>query len=424
MTHPPKPNDLNLTTQKEEPQGTVPMQSSPEQNGVTPRQQHISREGNTKTVTSSTEHDEETGRLSTDPPKDVKSQPNLTDSPTSPKPLSPKDLETTAQFIEYIYSKKGKVKPTLTPEISKAISNGSKITADELKRLLWLARDDKTLSVPRPLLLDSQQSYVPQVLRSSLRTFILEVMTTHPIFRGAQANKALRNLPDALSEQGIFNLCQQYNPDPKNADDRLTKTELRSLRINAAYLFSTWIALQRGRSIDELTRLLYQTVWLPAADDLPDDLGRLRALTNLNETAGIGLACKRFHSQEADAKARYQRAERDLEITNTQLQQAQAQLDAVTERAADLQDRLNALHTTTNERLREVEVKRTAEVDHLKRDLRDLKGRLFKELTKAKGELETGLSALQFSPPKTHIMNERAEDVVKLLSSEIARLKG
>lgn len=427
MTTPTQSNDTKSTTQNEAPTRSETTQEVRQQDGskrIEPNTNQKDKTFDTKTVAHDAESAEETSRLTMDQSHDTESATRQPDPPTNPRPLSPKDIETTAQFIEYVYSKKGKVKPTLTPQISKAISSFTTITADELNHLLLLARGDKTLSVPRSLLLDSQQHYVPDALQNSLREFIHVVMSAHPLFSNTRASAALRNLPDTLSEQDIFVLCQRYTPDADKPDNRLTKTELNSLRINSAYLFATWIAIQRGRSIEELSKALYKTLWLPSADELPNERDRLRALTNVDEVAGVGLACKRFDAIANDATTRYQKAEKDLEIANARLQQAEAQLDTVTQRADDLQTELEALHQTTAEQLRNIKDKHATEIDHLRRDLRDLRGRLYRELTKAQRELETGLSALRFTPPKTHIMNERAEEVVKLLSSEIGKLKG
>jgi hypothetical protein len=57
--------------------------------------------------------------------------------------------------------------------------------------------------------------------------------------------------------------------------------------------------------------LLFQVMWSPAASDLADDNARLRALTEIEQLAGVGLACQRFRQQAIEARSSQDHAQRE-----------------------------------------------------------------------------------------------------------------
>lgn len=332
------------------------------------------------------------------------------------------DPENLEQFIEYAYSRKGQ-RLKLESKVEKQIAQNPRLDDAALSRLLSRAASDTLLAVPRQLLLASREVEGFPALRAALASFVLDVMRRHPVFADVGVQGALRNLPEAKPAADALAAVVQFTPKEANSKDSLKGAELQALRRNAANLFVTWLANNRGLNTDELAALLFQVAWQPAARELLDDNARLRALTEVEQSAGVGLACLRFRQQAIEARTSQDQALREasdlrmrLADTDTQRQQAEEQRDA-------LQAELEALRDRTAAEMAELKRKHSEERTHLHHDQEQLGGRLVRRLDDAVETLEVGLSALRNRTPRVEVMVERAELVVDALRAEIKNLR-
>ncbi|MBK6655417.1 hypothetical protein [Zoogloea sp.] len=332
------------------------------------------------------------------------------------------DIENLEQLIAEAYARKGKPLGVST-KIQRLLSQNHSLDEEAMNRLMLLVTDDLQLAVPRQILIAScEVSGLPPV-RAALRDFVQALMGQSPLFAKDGLRAAINNLPEAPSMAEALRIVAAY--EPAKADDKgpLKPKELQTLRRNATNLLVTWFALHRSLNPEELSRLLFESVWEPAAKELVDDTARLRVLTEIEHPAGVGLACQRFHRQAAEARLGQEQARseasalcQELEALKAQLQQAQAE-------RSTLKAELEALQADSARALSDLKAQRGADRMHLQHDIEQLRGRMVRRLNDSVEMLEVGLKALQNKTPRTEVMLERAEHVVEALRAELGNLR-
>lgn len=332
------------------------------------------------------------------------------------------DIETLEQFIEYAYGRKGQP-VTLKSKVERLIAQNPRLDDGAMGRLLALADADALLAVPRQLLLLSREIEGLPALRASLSSFVSTVMLRHPAFADTGVQAALRNLPEAPSAAEALASVAAHIPAAVEGKDSLKRSELQELRRNAAHLMATWFAANRGMNAEDLAALLLQVMWAPAARELADDNARLRALTEVEQPAGVGLACQRFRQQAADARAAQDQAQREANAAREQASALDEQRQRAETERDELQAQLEALREATAAELADLRRQHEVERTHLRHEQEQLRGRLVRRLEESLEMLEVGLTALRNKTPRTEVMVERAEHVVDALRAEATNLR-
>jgi len=330
--------------------------------------------------------------------------------------------ETLEQFIEYAYGRKGQPL-TLKSKVEKHIAQNARLDDAALSRLLQVAKGDTLLAVPRQILLLSQEVTGLPGLKAALTSFVSNVMLRHPVFSDTGVQGALRNLPEGLSPAEALAKVAAFESPSSASAEPLKGNDLRDLRNNAVRLFVTWLGVNRSLNSEELASLLFQVVWQPAARDLPDDNARLRALTDVGQAAGVGLACQRFRQQAIEARTQQDQAQREATSLRDRLSAAETQLSDTAEQLEAVQAELQALRESAAAEMAALRRQHADERTHLQHELEQLRGRLVKRLTDSVDMLEVGLSALRKDTPRVPVMVERAEHVVDALRAEVQELR-
>jgi hypothetical protein len=332
------------------------------------------------------------------------------------------DIQTLEQFIAYAFGRKGQ-RVKLHSKTEKLIAQHPRLDNMAMSRLLTMADGDALLAVPRQLLLVCREVEGLPALKAEISGFVSTVMLRHPIFSDAGVQASLRNLPEAPPPEVALKRVACYEPPTASGKDGPKPTELQSLRQNAVHLLTIWLASTRGLNLDELSKLLFQVVWGPAARELVDDNARLRALTEIEQAAGVGLVCDRFRQNVIEACSGRDQAQREasglreaVAELRSQLEQAEIERDALT---AELQ----ALKTSSASELTEARKQHDVERTHLRHDHEQLRGRLVRRLSDSIEMLEVGLTALRNKTPRTEVMAERAEHVIDALRAEESNLR-
>lgn len=331
--------------------------------------------------------------------------------------------ETLAQVLEYAYGRKGQPL-TLKPKVEKQVAHNPQLNDLELSHMLQLARSDKLLVVPRQILLLSQDVRAFPSLRVALTSFVSNVMLSHPVFSDTGVQRAIRNLPEGLQPADALARVANFEPSSNTEIALMKGSDLRDLRCNAVNLFIAWLAVNRSLSSEELSTLLFQVIWQPAAKDLADDNLRLRALTDITQTAGVGLACHRFRQQAIEVRAQQDQTQREATNLRDRLATAEAQLSETSEQLAAVQVELEALQESSSAEIGELHHQHAVDRTHLQHKLEQLRGRLVKRLTDSIEMLDVGLSALCKDTPRVQVMTERAEHVIDALRAEVQELRG
>lgn len=341
-------------------------------------------------------------------------------APAGKKPKA--EPETLEQFIEYAYGRKGQPL-TLKSKVEKQIAQNVRLDDAAISRLLQLAKGDALLAVPRQILLLSQEVTGLPGLKAALTSFVSNVMLRHPVFSDAGVQGALRNLPEGSPPAEALARVAAFEPSPSAEAEPLKGGDLRDLRHNAVRLFVAWLAVNRSLNSEELSSLLFQVVWQPAAKDLADDNARLRALTDIGQAAGVGLACQRFRQQAIEARTQQDQAQREATSLRDRLFAAETQLSDTAQQLEAVRAELQALREGSSAELEALRGQHTVEKTHLQHELEQLRGRLVKRLTDSVDMLEVGLSALRKDTPRVPVMVERAEHVVDALRAEVQELR-
>lgn len=331
----------------------------------------------------------------------------------------PENLE---QFIEYAYSRKGQ-RLSLKAKHEKLIAQNARLDDAALSRLLHLSKTDVLLAVPRQILLVSQEVVGLPALKAALTSFVSNVMLRHPVYSEAGVQGAIRNLPDSLPAADAMAKVAAFEQQSSGDAEPLKAADLQELRHNAVRLFVTWLAVNRGLNVEELSSLLFQVIWQPAAKDLADDNARLRALTDIGQAAGVGLACHRFRQQAIDARTQQDQAFREATSLRERLFGAEARLVETSDQLDIVRADLQALRESTSTEMDALRRQHAVEKAHLQHELEQLRGRMVKRLTDSVDMLEVGLSALRKDTPRIPVMVERAEHVVDALRAEVQELR-
>jgi len=358
------------------------------------------------------------------PPEPAAAASTETDAKAS-KASKPKlEIETFEQFVEYAYRRRGQP-AKLDLKIQDAVARHPGLDEHAMSKLLILINADTLLAVPRQILLASKEvSGLPR-LRGALTDLVATVMLRHPAFAPEELKAAVRNLPGAPRPDEALAMVATYTPTEVEGSEPLKPSELKELRRNATHLLAVWFALHRGVHLEDLANLLSHALWEPAARDLVDDADRLRALTEIEDSAGVGVAAHRYRQQLSDTRNERDKALRETGTLTEQLAGLTAQRDAARAQLASRVAELEALRTSSAQELEALRNANRAGRMHQGHEFESLRGRLVQRLEESIEMLETGLNALHKEPetPRVAVMVQRAEVVVDGLRSELNSLK-
>ena len=173
-----------------------------------------------------------------------------------------------------------------------------------------------------------------------------------------------------------------------------------------------------------MVALLLQVVWQSAASELEGDNARLRALTEVDEPAGVGLACIRLRQQAIDARSAHDQALREVSDLRSRLAETDKQRSQAEEQRDALEAELEKLREASAAEMVELRSQHEVACTNLRHDYEQLRGRMVRKLDKGGEMLEVGLTALLNKTPRIEVMLERAEDVLETLRTEVKHLKG
>lgn len=335
------------------------------------------------------------------------------------------EIETFGQFIAHAYGMKGR-KVALKGKVERAIAQDPKLTFDEMERVGQLMKEDTVLAVPRQLLLAARAVQGFPALRAALRGFVRDVLLGHPFFSQPGVEAALRNLDHAPAPAEVLRVLAGSDKQllPADAGDAMKAPELEQLRLNAVNCMAVWLADVKGLSIAALSDALFIALWRPRATELEHESTRLRALTEIEELAGVGLVCEEFRRQAAEKLSQAEMATREAAALRDRVQRLEQDIreaQETIEAQAASQEASAAEHAAA---LGALKVSTETEAAHLRDDVELLRTRVLRRLKADVDLLELGLEALRRPEPKVHVMMDSAERVADALRKELKNLQG
>ena len=356
-------------------------------------------------------------------PTSLAPAPSTTEKPAkAPKSAKPKlEIETFEQFIEYAYKRRGQP-AKLESRVRDAIAKQPGLDEAAKGRLLPLVNGDTLLAVPRQILLASKEVTGLPALRGALEEMVKMVMLRHPAFASERVKAALQNLPGTLPAEALV-MVAGYTPAEVEGSEPLKPAELKDLRRNATHLLATWFALHRGVGLEDMSNLLFHALWEPAARELEDDTERLRALTDIEDLAGAGVAAQRYRQQLADARHDREQALRDTVTLAQQVAELKAERDTAQTQLCERNMELDTLRASSQQEVAQLREEHRTGRMHQGHEYESLRGRMVQRLEEAVETLEVGLSALRNSTPRVSVMDQRAEVVLDALRAELNNLR-
>jgi hypothetical protein len=350
-----------------------------------------------------------------------------------PKTKSKQEISSLEQFIAYAYGRKGQplsVKSKVLQDISRNIQ----IPIEGLAALQKLAVADKQFCVPRQILLATREIDGYPAIKEALRTFVQNVMQWHPVFRNPKVVAAIRNLPEAPLPHTALKLVmaevvEKEELDEKDAEKGDGEKVVRKsadpdeLRLNAANCLAVWFWLTRHLSLEDVTEALNEAVWAPAGRVAALDNVKMRALTGIEKVEGVGLACEYYKRRAVAHAADAAQASSEVNGLRTLLTQAQLQIEQTNIVLHETKVALERLQTESAEEKAALHQFAETQAAHLRDDIEQLRSRVLRRMVSDVDMLGVGLSAMQGSEPRIHVVRDRVERVIDALQAEINKLR-
>ena len=326
-------------------------------------------------------------------------------------------IENLEQFIAYVYSRKGQ-KVVLKPIIEKAICRHSRLSSDARNNLLVIARSDMLLAVPRQLMLSIGEVVGYPSLRDEIYEFITEVMKQHPIFATEELQSTLKDYYE-ISVMRSLELLTKRNTEKVQELSSIPPKKASELKYNAINCLAIWIAEKRKITATDLTLSLNAALWQPEAAAIHNITTRVRLITELQELAGVGLACQAFREKLIEQEYRATSAKEAAAAAKEEVHSAQLEIERL---RLTLEDR-NAEISAYREQLESQKEQNDIALIHLRNEHEVQRSRYLRRLKNDAHLLAEGLHALRREEPKVRVMDDHAERVLESLRDEITQLE-
>lgn len=330
-------------------------------------------------------------------------------------------IETLEQFIQFAYAQKGR-KVALKQSVEKRLAGQLPLAPEAINGLLSLSAKDPLFAVPRQILLAARDIVGYPALKGSLRAFVRAAMLVHPIFKRLELVAAINNLSESPSVADAIAMTADSEPSllaTPEGTKALKAAQFTELRTNAAYCLALWFTETRGLTVAAVTETLISALWIRSVKRIQDETGRLRAISEVRNLAGIGVVCELFRMQAQERVRAVMLAEKERDRALQEAQSLREELEAFENKASELEHRFDELQ---KESKRE-KAAHEAVVTHLRSDLEQQRTRVLRRLKADLGLLDEGLLALRRDPPKVHVMDDHAERVVDSLRQEVGKLE-
>ncbi|UUZ68536.1 hypothetical protein LP416_00205 [Polaromonas sp. P2-4] len=178
----------------------------------------------------------------------------------------------------------------------------------------------------------------PKLLQ--LHDFVRDVMLGHPLFMQRGVDAAVRNLDEAPNPADALKLLAITEKQllPADLAESMKDAEFEQLRVNAVNCLAVWLAHVKGLSVAATAEALFVALWRPHASTLKHDTSKLRALTQIDELGGIGVACDEYRRQTQDKHAQADEAAREASALRERVSSVEDELS----RARDVIERQEA----------------------------------------------------------------------------------
>jgi hypothetical protein len=333
------------------------------------------------------------------------------------------EIETLEHFIIHAYGLKGR-RVTLKKKVEQRIAANLTLSEDALLRLSQLTLADKLFAVPRQLLLVCRDIHGNPGLRNALHAFVRDVMLRHSLFKAPALDAAVRNLPEAPAPADAVALALvDAAPSQVSEEPALKPAEQITLRTNAAYCLVVWLAEVKELSLEKVIEVVNASLWAPSAGRIGQESAKLRALTEIEQVEGIGLACEYFRHRASDNKVLAERATHEAAALRERIAQLERELGTVAGDLVGTQKELKQVRIDSEATLIATTTAAEIETAHLRDDMEQLRSRILRRLVADVDQLEVGLSALRGTEPRIHVIQDRVERVLDTLRAEINKLK-
>jgi len=351
----------------------------------------------------------------------------------NPKAKSKQEISTFEQFLFHAYGLKGR-RVALKKKVLQDISPSLSIPVEGLVELQKLVNADRQFCVPRQILLASREIEGYPLIKEALRKFVMEVMLSHRAFKNPKVTSAIRNLENAPLPHAALKLVMEEvfekeeleeNAGEKKDGEKTAKklVAAEEMKVNATNCLAVWFAVTRNLALEDVADALNVAVWTPAGCDADSDIAKLRALTSIEKVEGVGLACEQYKRRAVAQADEAVRASAEAARLRTEHQETQLELEQIRSELDETKNALEKLQLKTTEEIATLHQSAETQAAHLRDDFEQLRSRVLRRLVENVEKLGIGLSAIQGSEPKVHVVRDRLERVIDELQKEINKLR-
>lgn len=335
------------------------------------------------------------------------------------KKQRPADFDSIEAFIDYAYKRSGK-RIVLKKKSAVAIAGAPAPGSEFWERLAKIAQEDRTLAVPRQVLLAG----IPH--KASVKTWSLLLDVCLAALRSNSATSELAPLlvtatPESedgeqlLSRAADTNVSRMETPDGKKL---FTPAQAAAVRSNVVAFVGVWMVAVRGWTSSRCIRAMYEQVWAESGRGL-SVADTWRRLTEVRDPTSLGLAAGAFVQEMKERAQEAELARRSESVALLRIEELTSQVSALKAQVQQQDER----HTAVLRQLDDARREHQTAVSHLRDDYERLRSKVLRRLTREVELLDEGMLALKREPPKVHVMVDHGERAMGGLRDEIRSLQ-
>lgn len=335
------------------------------------------------------------------------------------KKQRPAEFDSIEAFIDYAYKRSGK-RIVLKKKSAVAIAGAPAPGSEFWERLAKISQEDRTLAVPRQVLLAG----IPH--KASVKTWSLLLDVCLAALRSNSATSELAPLlvsatPESEDGEQLLlraadtNVSRMETPDGKKL---FTPAQAAAVRSNVVAFVGVWMVAVRGWTSSRCIRAMYEHVWVESSRGL-SVADTWRRLVEVRDPTSLGLAAGAFVQETKERAQEAELARRSESVALLRIEELTSQVSALKAQVQQQDERHNAVLRQLDDARREHQ---TA-VSHLRDDYERLRSKVLRRLTREVELLDEGMLALKREPPKVHVMVDHGERAMGGLRDEIRSLQ-
>ena len=335
----------------------------------------------------------------------------------APAQLKKKEISNLQSLLKALYEGKFKRKVLTKKEVA-SIASSPMMGADERDCIVALIKADESLKLTTQALQLALLAENP--LRVRLKTFLLNAIKLLPVFQMDIISSVFFDEPGTQIQENV--ICEILKIDftafYNNVNAKKVSSKNYITYSENVFQCILLILALNGVSAQNISNYIYKYVISKKAKHI-SDYERINAIIFAKEKQCIS-------AQYEILKSELIRVQSCIESANKNIAIQKSDIFNLEQEIADLRNKLNLMNEENSElknMIAENSVMHEGEKIELKKSIQQLSGRVLHSLIREVDLLDSGLFALQRTPPKVNVMVDHAERAISGLRAEIEELR-